>query len=325
MPVAPSLENSETSADPHIRHDRYGPADYDDAPPIEPLESRFRHSCWAKERRRIYEAGQLAGLSDRRRRRFADCGSNAGLAASADDLCVLCDHCRDRWCVPCQTSRRAALSAEVVSRLRDTQSARMLTLTLKSLRVHKLEDLLSRLQDSFRRLRQRKWWQEHVTGGVCCLEVKRGKRGNWHPHLHLVCVGRNVKHRELSAEWLAVTGDSSIVWVTPIASSEVARQDVSTYVTKYATKPISTVTMSLQEIADAMIALKGKRLIQAFGTWSGIGVEDDSPADPPKRICRLSAIWDAGNERWLAAALRKWPVLSEWGPAATVPESDFPP
>lgn len=247
-------------------------------------------------------------MPERRRQRFADCGCNAWCCLRDDEPVIVTDTCHDRWCVPCQVQRRAALQAAVAHKVKTSGECRMLTLTRRSLARHKLPDLLERLGEAWRKLRQRKWWKEHVTGGVICWEIKRGEKGNWHPHLHIICAGKRIKHKELSDEWFAVTGDSFVVWVTPIPETEKGASDAAFYVTKYATKPMDVTALKAADLAVAMVALKGKRLVQTFGDWVGIDAEDDDPNPGPlRKLCPLDSLFNPDNRRWLEAFTRKYP------------------
>jgi len=323
--LSSSLEHPETSAEPHIAVPAHGPRDWDEHPDITLIESRFRHSGWAHNRRRVFAALKDAGVGHRRLERFANCGCNAWLATRGEELVIVADHCHDRWCEPCQVARRAMLRAEVFLRVRNAQGGRMLTLTLRTLTGQKLPDILCRLKDAFRRLRQRQWWKEHVKGGVACLEVKRGKRGNWHPHLHVVCVGQPVRHADLSREWLAATGDSSIVWVTPINGDEKSCHDAAAYVVKYATKPMSMSSLTHTDLVAAMLALKGKKLITPIGDWEGIGKEEPDEASRVTNICPLDCLHEPQHARWREAAVRKWPSLAQFLPHPTSSDEEFVP
>jgi hypothetical protein len=74
------------------------------------------------------------------------------------------------------------------------------------------------LRRSFEKLRRRRYWREHVAGGIAIEEiVHNGKE--WHPHLHIIVDSGTpsaVLLPELVALWLEVTGDSFIIDVRPL-------------------------------------------------------------------------------------------------------------
>lgn len=246
--------------------------------------------------------------------RFANCGSGLWLEfnAAKDDIRCRCNRCHDRWCIPCQTER-ACRMRETVARLIDAHHPRFLTLTLRHSDTP-LADQITRLYVSFALFRRRAAWKSHVKGGAAFLELKLSeKTGLWHVHLHCLITGSFWDQREISTEWHAVTGDSSIVDVRRISSSE----DAARYVTKYVTKPIdSTVYRDTNRLDEAIISFRGRRLCMTFGSWRSEKL-DDVPDDDQEwhGLGRLDCLvtkaraGDTDALRWVEGARRKWPLL----------------
>lgn len=146
------------------------------------------------------------------------------------------------------------------------------------------------------------------------MEVKLSEKdGMWHVHYHCLITGSYWDQKEISTEWHAVTGDSSIVDVRRIASSE----DAARYVTKYVAKPIdSSVYRSEQHLDEAVIAFRGRKLCCTFGSWRGEKLEE-TPDDTQtwhaigSLGCLISKARDGDSDaaRWVEAARRKWPLL----------------
>lgn len=279
-------------------------------------ESAFRHSGWASDRRRVYAALVRTGQPNRRLDRFANCGGSLWLHRDGDELVLTSNACHDRLCVPCQVARRQRLVECILVRIAEaTDRVRHVTLTLKCQPVG-LPAQLDRLTASFRRLRQRRFWAETVTGGAAFLEVKLGKNSHdWHVHFHILTEGGFIDHKRLCEEWHAVTGDSFITYVEPVGDPK--RRAL--YVTKYATKPIDrTVLDSPAHLDEAVASLKGRRLFTCFGSWAGFaGDDDDESARSLTPIASLSSLHSdacggcATARRWLEAATRKWPSLAD--------------
>jgi hypothetical protein len=211
--------------------------------------------------------------------------------------------------------------AAVLKSFIQARRVRFVTLTRRHSHAP-LRDQIDAVYSAFSALRRRKWWKEHVTGGAAFLEVKLSDRdGLWHPHLHIILEGKFLPQRELAAEWLAVTMDSSIVDVRDCPPSDHDR--VASYVTKYVTKPASSEVFSDQEkLVEMMMAMKGRRLALTFASWRGLRL-DDAP-DPEEKvewiavgsISNLASKARRGDEeatRWWFAALRKWPRLALFG------------
>jgi hypothetical protein len=158
------------------------------------------------------------------------------------------------------------------------KSLRFITLTLKH-GVGPLKTQIDRLGTCFTRLRHRKLWQSAVGGGASFVEIKRSKDGrHWHPHLHIVVEGRYLAQSALSADWLAVTGDSYVVDIRMIRDAA----KVGSYVVKYASKPLDRSLYANPDWLDeAMIALRGRRLVATFGSWSHLALTaaGDDPGD----------------------------------------------
>jgi len=148
----------------------------------------------------------------------------------------------------------------------ENREVRFVTLTLRHSRTP-LEDQLDRLYRSFNVLRRRKFWLAHVDGGAAFCETKVSEKdGLWHPHLHLVVVGSYMDQRTLSQEWLAVTGDSSVVDISRVRDEKT----VGFYITKYVSKPLDSSLFTDESLLqEAIVALSGRRLCMTFGSWRG--------------------------------------------------------
>lgn len=117
-------------------------------------------------------------------------------------------------------------------------------------------------------------------GGVHSIEITRGANSAlWHPHVHMIWLCYEEPDQvALSREWLALTGDSFVVDVTPFYDQENVVEGFLE-VFKYALK------FSELELADnwhAFEVLSGKRLVDAFGLLRGVEVPEslvDEPLD----------------------------------------------
>lgn len=309
------LETPEQAPSSAIDHRRYGSADHDSFPTASAFEQSFRHSGWAADRKRVYDALMTTHQGNRRCDAFANCGSSLFLNSSGDDLVLTSNHCHDRLCQPCQTARRALLVANVTEAIAQSRlTTRFLTLTLRA-REARLLDQLQRITDCFKCLRRRKFWKESIIGGAFFIECKLGANsGAWHVHLHVLVESHFIDQRTLSSEWLAVTGDSYIVDVRAITNPEKR----AAYVTKYATKPAdASVIRSPDALQEFVTAIKGKRLFQCFGTWKDFALEESSEGKSHLAVIGNleTLISDAKNgdptaKRWVEAAVRKWPSLA---------------
>ena len=295
---------------------RYGSAEYDDLPPATDEEQAFAHQNWSEERLWVYRSLGRTGSSQRSLAAFAACGGNLWLAMRGDEPVLLANACHSRHCRHCANKKREALILAVAARLKEARDrCRFVTLTLRCQPVP-LADQLDRLLESFRRLRQRQWWKSRVTGGCMFVELKLGENsGKWHVHLHCLVEGKFLEQRELGEEWHKVTGDSYVVDVRAIAADD----KIASYVAKYATKPLHpNVIRSETHLDECIVAVRSRRLVNCFGCWKGLDVDDPEPGGKPKSIGRVdylfetAAAGDADAIRWAEVLLRKWPTLTRY-------------
>lgn len=291
---------------------------------LTPVEARFRHSGWAKRRRQVWDALGRLHVGGVARLRFACCGSGCWVqhSASRQRFRVSANLCRSRWCVPCGVARARRLLAAILPRIKGRDAA-FHTLTLRH-RDAPLREQLDKLLGDFNKLRRRPFWKQRVTGSAAFLEVKIGKDGKWHPHLHILSLGKPFPNSLLSREWKAVTGDSWIVDSKPITDPG----QVASYVLKYVTKPLdSSLFANTDRLDEAIAALKGRRLVNASGDFGKINTEeppDDGPDDwnTVGRLDRLFADAAAGDPVAMSVLEALWPRTS---PAHERPAKSRPP
>lgn len=186
--------------------------------------------------------------------------------------CSACNHafrapvsCGNRFCSICNSGRRRRLRAKMSFIVRSVQLSpgeriRFLTLTIP--RCEDLRAAAQQLIKSFRRLRQRQFWLNKVTGGFYVIEVT-GRPGNWHCHLHAAISAKFLSVRQLSTQWQRVS-PGRIVHIKTETPAVIIR-----YITKYVTK--TSLDESVQP--EASEALRNFRLFQPFGRWSKLATK----------------------------------------------------
>lgn len=239
--------------------------------------SRFRHASWKINRRRVWESMKRTGQSASRRRSYGGCGSMSWIEqnlAATGRFRIRHNHCNDRLCVPCGNARAAKL-LRCVHHLTHGKKLVFCTLTLCG-KNEPLKELLDKLYKSFRALRALPIW-ERVIGGCAFLEIKwSDKAQRWHPHLHLLMESEYMPQHELSDCWRLITKDSFIVDIRRVEDEGVAGR----YVTKYVTKPISHTFVNTAKLLDeALLSLKGRRLVFCFGEWYGTSLDSIEDED----------------------------------------------
>ena len=226
-----------------------------------------RHVDWKADRQRVYQALGDAYVPISRRAAFAQCGRGGWVLKQRDadsTYAVVPKYCHDRFCKPCARQRSWLIRKNLSAQL-PRHPCRFITLTLRS-EQEPLQELLDKLRDSFTKLRKHPFWTTHVKGGAAFIEVKWSDHAQrWHPHLHIICHGSFIPQGVLTVVWQRITRTSFIVDVRLIRS----RGEVLRYVTKYATKPIASGVLHQREhLAEAVLAMQGRKLCTAFGDWS---------------------------------------------------------
>ena len=199
---------------------------------------------------------------------YLGCGSGAWIVKAPGDpprFALRSECCHDRWCPACSKSRAMVLRSNLEPLIKG-KTVRFVTLTLKH-DESPLRQKLDRLADCFAKIRTYRIWMDHVDAGVAFTEVKHNdETGRWHPHVHVLTVGKFLNHQQLRDAWLAVTGDSHVVDIRLVKDETT----VARYVTKYVTKPAdNSLYRNPQALDEAIIAMKGRRLVTTIGSWRG--------------------------------------------------------
>lgn len=140
------------------------------------------------------------------------------------------------------------------------QNWKFLTLTIRSQRD--LEPMIQHLLHSFRKMRSRKLWKSHVTGGMYTLEVTHSEKG-WHAHLHILAMMNYFPQFVLSKLWNTISG-------SPIVD---IRKAPPAALVKYLTAYMSKWEIPATNVAEAELVLRDKRLWSAFGIAHDLNVE----------------------------------------------------
>lgn len=211
---------------------------------------------------------RVADIAPKRLQRYEDCGKRAWVQYSPSRQSWRLSHesCGLRVCPLCALRAHARTRTRIDQLLShaDRRRLKMITLTLRSSNAP-LRQQIDRLLKSFRRLRQRRIWRA-VEWGLAVMEITRNTdTGQWHPHLHLLCVSDYIPQGELSWHWKRCTGDSPIVDIRAVKDVPGAIHEIA----KYASKPCAFANYSDNPSAGAEYfrAISNKRTLIEFGAW----------------------------------------------------------
>lgn len=240
--------------------------------PIDSDETAFRHSGWAVRRRQTHQCLNRIGASSSRLDRFCNCGSGCCVEVNdtSGQVRLAANYCRDRLCVPCGRSRSARVTNALIKESKG-RTVRFATFTLRH-SVTPLADQIDRLYRSFAAMKRRSWWRARCTGGAAVLEIKLGREGLWHVHLHTLLIGRFMEQKQLASEWHAVTGDSYIVDIRKVDTGANAIR----YCASYVGKPVDAgIYESPDKLDETARALHGRRVINTWGCWAKLELDAD--------------------------------------------------
>ena len=131
-------------------------------------------------------------------------------------------------------------------------------------------DLARRVQDRYVDEGRQIPWKELVEGGVYgidILQTEENEDGTYNVHIHAICDMAYIPQAALSSVWADLTG-APVVDVRRIGKEgEYDAESALSEVIGYVTKPPEFETV--EEEVEYLIALKGSRLIQPFGSLHG--------------------------------------------------------
>lgn len=292
--------------------------------PLSRAEEIFRHSGWRATRAKVNRALRSSGASAARVDRFEKCGSDCIIEEHVEtgDLRLRANYCGDRFCTPCCNARGARIERELV-KMATGQALKFATFTRRD-DGSDLISSLNHLRASWHRLRQQHIWLDNVTAAAYAVEITRGEKGTgWHVHLHALLVSRFVDQRDWSAAWCKATNGSPIMDIRAVKDTKKSVR----YLCKYATKSLHpSVLHDHDSTCEAMIALRGRRLVGTLGDWHKLNIcEDYRTKEGWVRKWRLDDVETAAFRRaaWSASVLHRlrMPVtLFDAGEAECAPD-----
>lgn len=236
------------------------------------------------------------------------CGRVPSLQQKANgDTYLSIGRCRCRACPLCAVHRQRQTEKRINAITEKWDNMRHVVLTLKA-NDKPLDDQLSDLISSYRRLRQSVLWKSTVVAAIATVEVTlNNQTGMWHPHLHVLTTGQYLPQKELSNQWSIASSGSTIVWIGAVHS----RRTAAKYISKYIAKPADTEGWDDVDIEEMWLSLHGRRCIIATGKAHGYKTGGDDKNEEPKGsriVMYLHTMREAyyGNEQLQA---RIWPYL----------------
>ena len=144
-------------------------------------------------------------------------------------------------------------------------------------------------------------WTElcKAEGAVYTLELTNNGNG-WHPHCHMIILATSQPSQtDLSAEWHKITGDSMVVDCRPILGDPVEGfMEVFKYAVKFS-------DLTLADNWHAAQILKGKRLLNSFGSFRGVEIPDSLLDEPLDGLPYLDRFYRYLDDSYQLASIRE--------------------
>ena len=151
-----------------------------------------------------------------------------------------------------------------------------------------LDDISSFWRDFYNSNRSfRNEFKKRFLGGLRSTEIKKGRNGNWHVHLHLFLISDKEFRKDfdfLKSRWKFVTNGEGSVWI-----KQAKTYDVVVEVIKYIT---NLEKVSLDDLGEIYLNVKNRRLVSSLGILRGVEKKvesdlDSSVADDVDFVCRV--------------------------------------
>jgi len=145
-----------------------------------------------------------------------------------------------------------------------------ITLTIRS--GFDLESLLDLLFKSFKRLRSRGAWKNHIVGAIASCELTFNPQHGWHPHIHIIAFRRAFwDSDELNESWAASTRGEGLI--TDIRKVNGDLRGALSELLKYLTKPSDIKKLGIEQVHE-LVALK-RRMVMTLGKLRKFEVTKD--------------------------------------------------
>ena len=164
---------------------------------------------------------------------------------------------------------------------------------------HSLKRLMHHRRDFNAGTRGAPWTELcRAEGAVYTLELTNKGKG-WHPHCHMIILATSQPSQtDLSAEWYKITGDSMVVDCRPILGDPVEGfMEVFKYAVKFS-------DLTLADNWHAAQILKGKRLLNSFGSFRGVDIPDSLLDEPLDGLPYLDRFYRYLDDSYQPASIR---------------------
>lgn len=217
--------------------------------------------------------------------RLKNCRKKKNLFLCEDGFKEIGQGCNYRICLYCGKVRSWRYISQYYDLIKPKRIARSIydnglrhvILTLKNQKD--IEKGVTKLYESFRKLRRRKYCNEKIKGkkrlrgGLGVIHIKIGKDGLWNIHFHFLIDSSYLDmkshkkkggHSKFVTEWKECTGGSGVLQIKRVRSQKAALEYVLIYITR------ELDNLGPKDMALFFKATFGRRLLFTFGDFYGI-------------------------------------------------------
>jgi hypothetical protein len=187
--------------------------------------------------------------------------------------------CSCRLCPHDQRQRSRRLAHKWANVLRDDWlKLRHLVLAERNCAVNELEAGIAHLWESWQRFRQMECWED-TRGCIVALEVTyNAEEETWHPHLHILFLGKFIPFVEVNTAWVEATeaqGQTSHISAIKSAKYERLGSPERTVqeIIKYVTKTADFVDIP-KAVGAFLDATHKRRFLRTYGCYYRLKIED---------------------------------------------------
>jgi len=281
-------------------------------PPELGIDSDFRRSKresygeeWLRGRNLYFLSTGME--SSKHVKHYDDCCTGASMYHNREtgELKVISGACNLRWCPICARKRAYKVSQDIRAWLEGYDKPRFLTLTMRHSKKP-LSEQIDFFQKSWRRFYRSTECKAHIDQAIWAFQITYNKkRGEWHPHLHILYKGSFWDQNEIIRLWRICSGGSYIVDIRGIED----REEAIKYIARYVGRPCALAEIPESKYAELYYGTKGRRMFGQIGARSPKIIQPPTKLDKSKwvKLGSLKQMIQFATWDW-----ESWRIVKAW-------------
>lgn len=179
-------------------------------------------------------------------------------------------------CSQCAKRRAIKYGQEILLSAQQTKFKylQFITLTVKNSHdpnevIRRLLKALNTLMGRFKRQNVRDSITNDMLGGVWVIEITYNAKTGYHPHVHgIIASSKRIYSGDVRAEWKEITKGESFICDSTLIKHQ-NEKDLFKSILEISKYTLKNTELPPENMRDAYMSLKGKRLIRRFGSFKG--------------------------------------------------------